>query len=133
MVPISLYFRRPVYLVRSRFRCCGSIGTGHSQNDSDSPISISSHIQGKDSQIDPYWFSKLEQCEKPSSRKLIEKLIDSNALGFDYAVKTGSSETLVKYVIQEKIKHPTKIILVKVGEFYESYGVGKYLQFYFLC
>ena len=38
-------------------------------------------------------------------------------------MKGITKETLNGYVLEQKKKHPEKIILTRVGEFYETYGI----------
>jgi len=52
---------------------------------------------------------------------LVAKLSSNNCLGFENAA--ASKGTLLQFVIDEKEKHPEKLLLVRVGDFYETYGV----------
>jgi len=80
----------------------------------------------------------LEALEKPAARNLVEQLIPGNALGYDQnsskrvlsrssksaPVKSGS---LLHFITEQKRLHPTKILLVRVGDFYETYGLDAVL------
>ena len=85
----------------------------------------------KESKISPYWLEMISRIERPIARNLFSQLTTSNALGYEsskgygntasYPVKEG---TLLEYTIQQKIKHPNCVILMRCGEFYETYGTS---------
>lgn len=61
---------------------------------------------------------------KPAPEKLLPVIVNVNPLGLD---QLRRPETLFDWVCSEKEKHPTKVLLVRVGEFYECYGVDAVL------
>ena len=107
-----------------------------SQTTLDGPLA---HLfgDGPNSIIDSYWFEPLESMEKPTSKMLIRQLSPMCPMGFDpnaspnqskkLASRDGSSQgrkgTLLAYVREQKQRFPDKVILTKVGEFYEAYGI----------
>jgi DNA mismatch repair ATPase MutS len=60
---------------------------------------------------------------KPNAKALVQQLVPLNPLG--YVPNSGQFRegTLLNYVIQEKKKHLDKILLVRCGDFYETYGI----------
>jgi len=82
------------------------------------------HITQKSSQITEYWIDMLRAVDRPSAANLIRLLVPDNALGFEGAVKGPARKgTLVDYAIEQKKKHFDKVVLLRCGEFYETYGV----------
>jgi hypothetical protein len=87
------------------------------------------HLTGVDSKISGYWIDQLKKVERPIAKSLISQLVGENALGFDW--KQGQQDGKVEkkrgivfsLAESEKIKHPNKIILLRVGDFYECYGI----------
>lgn len=73
--------------------------------------------------IHPYWQSKLERVSRPSAQSLIRKLVPDNPLGFSPASGLLKEGTLLNFIMEEKKKHYDKILLVRCGDFYETYGV----------
>jgi hypothetical protein len=97
---------------------------------------LTAHLSAADSRFPHYWIERLHLLDKPAARALIPQLIPGNPLGFDPLANTKGSGsgvsdsrglarqgTLLDYTIQQKKKHPDKIILIRSGEFYETYGV----------
>lgn len=74
--------------------------------------------------ISDYWKNKLRGITKTQAIDMIPKLIN-NILGFELGAKrsTSKSPTLVDSVVEYKRDHPEKIIFVRNGKFYETYGV----------
>lgn len=100
------------------------------------------HLKVPNSHITPYWLAQLQALERPIARQLISQLTPENALGFDPLKGTANdredaedlpkgkklglgarSGTLLNYTILQKQKHSDKIILIRSGEFYETYGI----------
>lgn len=75
------------------------------------------------SSIHPFWLDQLDVVDRPAARALIPQLTSDNCLGYLPASGPPKKGTLLQYVITQKEMHPTKIILTRVGEFYETYGV----------
>lgn len=69
------------------------------------------------------WKERLLRLERPTSRHLIRQLTPSNSLGFDSGKDMTKKGTLLEYAMQQKALHPEKVALIRVGEFYETYGV----------
>ncbi|CAM9853117.1 unnamed protein product [Scytosiphon promiscuus] len=71
-----------------------------------------------------YWMGPLMRLTKPETRKVAMQLTSDNKLGYRSS-KGGpvGKGTLLEYVVEQKEKHPTKVLLTRVGEFYETYGV----------
>lgn len=96
-------------------------------------------LAASESKISPYWLEQLQKVEKPVARSLIAKLTPANPLGYEsllpnrFASSSSSASasltstvregSLLEYTIQQKIKHPHCVILMRCGEFYETYGV----------
>ncbi|CAM9461786.1 unnamed protein product, partial [Discosporangium mesarthrocarpum] len=96
-------------------------------------LTISSHAG-----LHPYWAEHLRALLKPEARAMLEDLVPDNPLGYCPAASrragkangsgacttaTVAKGSLLEYVLQQKELHPTKVLLIRVGEFYETYGV----------
>lgn len=76
------------------------------------------------SSLRPYWLKRLSLLQRPAARGLVRQLLPTNALGFDAGpTLLNRKGTLFDYVLSQKKAHPDKVILTRVGEFYETYGV----------
>jgi len=71
-----------------------------------------------------WWKEKMERCRKPSSIQLTQRLLYSNILGLDTALRNGSLKdgTLNMEILQFKSKFPREVLLCRVGDFYEAIG-----------
>ena len=65
---------------------------------------------------------------RDGSRRMIPALVpvEGNPLGFGTG-QTRRPGTLLDYVCGEKEKHPDKVLLVRVGEFFEAFGIDALL------
>ena len=98
----------------------------------------------KSSKIDPFWKDHLGTLQKPSSKALLQQLHRECPIGFNpfavpYISSSVSMETksknsnigkkgsLLGYVRDQKKRFSDKIILTKVGEFYEAFGIDAIL------
>eukprot|EP00970_Alexandrium_tamarense_P012522 scaffold2946_cov209-Alexandrium_tamarense.AAC.4 len=94
--------------------------------------------------LDPYWMDPLLSLTKSSARSLVKQLQSSTCpMGYDPAASPFSSlssnitttsaapvkkETLLNFVrTQKALYFPDTVLLVRVGDFYESYGVDAVL------
>ncbi|EUD65832.1 hypothetical protein C922_03815 [Plasmodium inui San Antonio 1] len=66
-----------------------------------------------------YWIKKLERLKNMNAINCVEHLKDDNLLYFDNYKNKG----LLKFLNEEKKKYSNCIILVRVGDFYETYGL----------
>jgi hypothetical protein len=76
--------------------------------------------------ITPMWRERLRKLARPAAVALVPRLSTANGLGFvnkAVAKGGGNRKTLVDFVAKEKASHPDKLLLVRVGEFYECFGV----------
>eukprot|EP00966_Prymnesium_polylepis_P041078 953449-Prymnesium_polylepis.1 len=74
--------------------------------------------------VAPYFRQRLRELTRPAAVALVPVLSTENALGYVNKVPSkGRGGTLVDYAAREKERHPEKVLLIKVGEFYESFGV----------
>jgi hypothetical protein len=71
--------------------------------------------------ISQYWEDRLHELTKPAACNLITQLSDTNSLCFENMHKTSGS--LVEFAVQEKEKRPDVLLLIRVGEFYEAFGL----------
>jgi ribosomal protein L25 (general stress protein Ctc) len=94
----------------------------------------------KKSKIDSFWKEALLRVTKPSARNMVMQLNPAVCpMGFDpTAAPTGSLKTtleptagkkgsLLAYVRENKQRYPDCIILTRVGDFYETYGMDAVL------
>lgn len=84
-----------------------------------------SHLRSPGSKVSEFWLHQLSLLDRPVVRSLIPQLVADNALGFDdgkglSAARPGS---FLGFTIEQKRKHPDKVIMMRSGEFYETYGV----------
>jgi hypothetical protein len=87
------------------------------------------HITQQSSQITGYWIDMLRAVDRPSAVNLIRQLVPDNALGFEGALKGPAKKgSLVDFAIEQKKKHLDKVVLLRCGEFYETYGVDAILM-----
>ena len=77
-----------------------------------------------------FWRERLAEMTRPAARGLVSALSTANALCFELdgsqaagASARKSKRTLVDFVIEEKEKAPDRLLLVRVGDFYEAYGI----------
>ncbi|CAM6107433.1 unnamed protein product [Calypogeia fissa] len=77
-----------------------------------------------DSKYIDWWEQKMNECQKPSTRELIKRLVSHNLLGLNPTLRNGSlKEGALSYDILEiKRRFPHEVILTRVGEFYEASG-----------
>ena len=113
---------------------------------SNTGTTVSSHQQTVDSLFDtkssklhPYWKDAILQVAKPSAQNLVLQLnAQTCPAGFDPLASpnrkstAGTSEagkkgSLLHYVRQQKVKYHDCIILTRVGEFYETFGMDAVL------
>ena len=71
--------------------------------------------------ISQYWQQRLKDLVKPAAVSLIPALSHANALCFEN--KKTDPGSLVSFVALEKEKRPDQLLLIRVGEFYEAYGL----------
>lgn len=82
----------------------------------------------KTSKIHPVWHKRLAEVDRPAARGIINQLTGDNVLGYQQPIKAAAATTkrkgtLLDYVLKEKKKHADKVLLVRVGDFYECFGV----------
>ena len=71
--------------------------------------------------ISSYWYTKLRELTRPAAISLVPSLSTENALC--YQNKNQNKGSLVQFADQEKEKRPDHILLIRVGEFYEAFGL----------
>lgn len=66
----------------------------------------------------------MKAVDRPSAAKMRYLLQPQHALGIDPSAKGVSSakDGLYSFFKDVRRKHPTKVLLVRVGDFYEAYG-----------
>lgn len=80
-----------------------------------------------------FWREQIQTfnaASKPSTRNMIARLDESDPLGVDLTLRGASSRgkstarrmTLYDYAVTVKARHPRKISLIRVGDFYECLG-----------
>ena len=82
--------------------------------------------------VDNLWETRLKYLSRSSSHALLPKLVPWNILGFGGATEVSgtrlkkcdpSKMKVVDLACQWKSAHPDKIILVRIGDFYECWGI----------
>lgn len=92
--------------------------------------------------IHPYWQEPILAIKKPSARSLIAQLHPACPMGYDptatpYGIgidllkikstTAGKKGSLLGYVREQKDKYPNVVIITRVGEFYEAFGMDAVL------
>ena len=90
--------------------------------------------------IDEYWHDATRRITKPSARAIVPQLNPMCPMGYDpmatpssfnsdtartstTATRAGKKGSLLSYVRDQKQKYPDCVLLIRVGEFYESFGL----------
>lgn len=68
-----------------------------------------------------YWQSRLSELSKPAAVSLVPRLSTENVLCFENEAKREG--TLADFAAAEKAKRPDALLLIRVGEFYEAFGL----------
>ena len=111
-------------------------------------------IHSKKSQINEYWHKPLKSITKPSARAILPQLDSSCPMGYDPTAtpydstmtvsgeenKTsspnrkvtttstaGKKGSLLSFVREQKMKYSDSIVITRVGEFYEAFGIDALL------
>jgi hypothetical protein len=89
-------------------------------------------------EVQRYWEQVLEGVDKPTAKKLLQFVDPSLPLGLRVGAagtaiapggdsRRGTRPPLYSYSLATKQQHPTKVLLVRVGEFYEATGIDAIL------
>jgi DNA mismatch repair ATPase MutS len=82
--------------------------------------------------VKEYWDDVLESVDRPSARKLLGFVDTSAPLGlphlFDSSKLKSSRPPAFSFFYETKLQHPDKVVLVRVGEFYETIGIDAILM-----
>lgn len=82
-------------------------------------------------EIQEYWDNVLEGVDKPSAKRLIQFVDTSVPLGLPTLLQSGnggkSRPPAFAFFYETKKEYPDKIVLVRVGEFYETIGIDAIL------
>ena len=78
-------------------------------------------------QIGEVWQERLRRLNVPAAAKLVRALSPENPLGYVNTAGRNNAGTLTRWVEDQKRRHPDKVLLVRVGDFYEAYGVDALL------
>ncbi len=80
----------------------------------------------------PFWSSKLESLSHPVAVRMAQDLDLNGALGIGDGNKAfwkgfkhdfGAKDASVDFLFRVKKQHPQKIVLIQIGEFYETWGI----------
>lgn len=80
----------------------------------------------------PFWSSKLESLSHPVAVRMAQDLDFEGALGIGDGNKAfwkgfkhdqGKKDASVDFLFRIKKQHPQKIVLIQIGEFYETWGI----------
>ena len=71
-----------------------------------------------------YWTKVLEKVQKPSARQMMQNINYEDIMGVNTSAKGISTEknSLYTFACNVKRRHPRKIAIVQVGEFFETWG-----------
>jgi MutS domain I len=76
-----------------------------------------------DNKISKYWMQRLMQLPQGTARNLVSQLVPRNEVGYEATTGAAKKGSLVEFYIDQKIEHPDKVILMRNGEFYETFGI----------
>jgi uncharacterized protein YdaU (DUF1376 family) len=82
-----------------------------------------------DSSIDSFWLDQLNRVTVKRAKDQLKNLVPDNAMGYssgkgkDASTVTQKMSVMQQQMINEKKMHKDKVILFRVGEFYETIGV----------
>ena len=86
-----------------------------------------SHLEVPNSRIEPYWIDRLRRlrgAQKQSTiASLIKQLTPDNNLGFAHGKAIIEKGSFFEFATLQRELHRDKIILLRSGEFYETYGI----------
>ncbi len=80
----------------------------------------------------PFWKSHLESLSHPVAVRMAQDLEIASPLGIGDANKIfwkgfkhnfGAADSNIDFLFRIKKKHPQKIVLIQIGEFYETWGI----------
>lgn len=84
--------------------------------------------------IQEYWDVVLQGVDKPSAKRLIQFIDTSVPLGLPQlyekiqnGTKAHAKPPAFSFFLETKKQYPDKVILVRVGEFYETIGIDAVL------
>ena len=77
------------------------------------------HLKLPGSMINEYWMKELLKISTFKACDIIQQLVSTNALGYNYTGK----QALVELALQAKTEYPDKLILIRNGDFYETFGI----------
>lgn len=88
-----------------------------------------------DPEVKAYWDQVLESIDKPTAKKLLQHIDTSVPLGVKLfqdsstgtSSRSPSKPPVYSYFRETKLEHPTKVVLVRVGEFFEAVGIDAVL------
>ena len=71
-----------------------------------------------------YWLTILEAVDRPSAKGMLGSLNYSDITGVDPSERGVSTakDSVNNFILDCKTKHPTKLVLAREGEFYETIG-----------
>ena len=71
-----------------------------------------------------HWPSALAAVRKASARAMLPRLKRSDPLGVDTALRGASAGkgTVYDFALGVRAVHPSKVLLIRVGDFYEAFG-----------
>ena len=67
-----------------------------------------------------FWEELMEGVDRPSARAMLPRLAPSQPMGVD--PKTKGLGALFDYYLTVRARHPRKLVLSRVGDFYEAFG-----------
>lgn len=80
----------------------------------------------------PFWSSRLESLSHPVAVRMAQDLDFDGALGIGDGAKIfwkgfkhdyGKKDSSIDFLFRVKNQHPQKIVLIQIGEFYETWGI----------
>ena len=117
---------------------CGDVENWANEGDTDVSASVTNaepihdqilpHLSGSTArrniksvlQENVYWEELMETVDRPSARDMLPRLKPMLPMGVDREAKGVGS--LFNYYVSVRQRHPRKIVLSRVGDFYEAFG-----------
>jgi len=75
-------------------------------------------------EINEFWEKCMEEVDRPSARQMLRLIRKEHPLGIDPQQKgvSNKKDSLFGFYQRVREEHPTKVILARVGDFYEAFG-----------
>ena len=88
---------------------------------------VTASLSSPGSLLNSCWLPEIDRIRRPSALQLLDKLTSNDPTGYDAGSGKAASEGVIKAVRAWKQEHPDKVILLRIGEFFEAFGLDAVL------